>query len=95
MRRRKTKRRRKSNRKRKKKGKKKRKSKRKRQKKRQQGSFLDVPGLPKTSVVGAPELHFETLGFVFGHPGPQGRQRSTKGPQMKKESTRQLPESTL
>ena len=46
--------------------------------------FLDAPGVPQTSLLGAPGLHFETPGVHFGYPASQGRQRSSKGPQMKK-----------
>ena len=41
---------------------------------------------PKRYFLKASGLHFETLGFILATRAPQGRQRSPKGPQMKKET---------
>ena len=73
-------------RKRNRKRKKERKRRRKRQRKRQQVLFLDAPGVPQTSLLGAPGLHFETLGVILATRAPKGRQSRPKGPQVKKET---------
>ena len=45
--------------------------------------FLDAPGVPQTSLLGAPGLHFVTLGIILATRAPKGRQSRPKGPQSK------------
>ena len=57
--------------------------------------FLDAPGVPQTSHLGAPGLHFETLGAILATPAPKGRQSRPKGPQMKKETLQESSKGRL
>ena len=51
--------------------------------------FLDAPGVPQTSLLETPGLHFETLGVILATRAPKGRQSRPKGPQMKKQSIKE------
>ena len=49
-------------------------------------SFWMPLGCPERHFLEAPGLHFEALGVILATWAPQGRQRSPKGPQMKKQT---------